>query len=113
MASVNSRLTRLEGRIEPKHEPDPESAATMSLLLKSMNHARAEADAEERGDPPPPPPLLTPEEEEAERRATREFLPYLESQRERAGPGSWEDLDRAIAETKAEIAKLDAEEERG
>ncbi len=105
MASLNDRLGRLEERRAP---PPWKTPPLVTLLLKDMD-----AEVRERDGLPPDPAnaVITPEEEEAGRRATRNFLPYLLGEREISHPTHWEDLDHWILETKAEIAKLDEEDE--
>jgi hypothetical protein len=107
MASVNERLGRLEERIKPGWVPDPEQVIGTSAVLKSMDAYRRELD----GLPPDPANEPTEAELAWDRRATRNFLPYLLAERERASPANRDHLDWAIAETKAEIAKLDEAED--
>ena len=107
MGSVNERLGKLEARMglpPPPHEMSP----IMSLLLKDMDRQRREMDGLW---PDPADEVLTPEEAAADRQATRNFLPYLLGERERAHPDNRDHLDRWISEIEAEIAKLDEEDE--
>jgi len=102
MATMRDRLERLERRRGQKYEPNPRLALTTSVLLKDTDAQRRALD----GLPPDPANALTPEEEIADREATRSFLPYLLAERERASPETTEALGWAIAETRAEIARL-------
>ncbi len=105
MASVNDRLGRLEERRAP---PPWKTPPLVTLLLKDMD-----AEARERDGRPPDPAnaVITPEEEEAGRQATRNWLPYLQGERERSHPTHWEHLDELIEEAKEDIRKLDQEDE--
>ncbi len=107
MASLNERLGRLEERTKPGWVPDPEQVIGTSAVIKSMDSYRREAD----GWPPDPANEFTEEELAWNRKATRNFLPYLKAQREISHPNAWEHLDHWILEAKAEIAKLDEEDE--
>ena len=102
---LNERLARLEERRAP---PPHETPPLVRLLIKEMDAERRELD----GRPPDPAnAVITPEELEAGRKATRNFLPYLQGERERAHPTHWEHLDELIEEAKEDIRKLDEEDE--
>ena len=106
MSSREERLRRLEARATPPSEPY-EMSPIMSLFLKGVDAQRREMD----GLPPDPQnAILTEAEQAADREATRNFLPYLLGERERAHPDRWAELDAWIDELRAEIAKLDREE---
>ena len=107
MGSVNERLGKLEARMGPPPPPHKMSPI-MSLLLKDMDRQRREMDGLE---PDPANEVLTPEEKAADRQATRNFLPYLLGERERASPDRRPELDGWISEIEAEIDKLDEEDE--
>jgi len=105
---LNERLGRLEERRKPRWVPDPELAIGASAVCKSMDAFRREGD----GLPPDPANEFTEEERAFDRKATRNFLPYLLGERERAHPTNWERLDHWILEIEAEIAELDEEDQR-
>ncbi len=107
MASLNERLGRLEARTKPGWVPDPEQVIGTSAVIKSMDSYRREAD----GWPPDPANEFTEEELAWNRKATRNFLPYLQGERERSHPTHWEHLDELIEEAKEDIRKLDQEDE--
>jgi hypothetical protein len=102
---LNERLGRLEERRQPRWVPNPEQVIGTSAVLKSMNAARREHD----GLPPDPANEFTQEELAFDRKATRNFLPYLLGERERASLERRPELDGWISEIEAEIAKLDEE----
>jgi len=103
-----NRLERLERRHAPPWVPDPELAVATSALCKDVDAYRREID----GLPPDPANEFTEEERAFDRKATRNFLPYLLGERERAHPTNWERLDHWILEIEAEIAELDEEDQR-
>ncbi len=108
MASLNERLGRLEERTNPGWVPDPEQVIGTSAVIKSMDSYRREAD----GWPSDPANEFTEEELAWNRKATRNFLPYLLGEREISHPSHWDHLDHLILETKAEIKQLDLEDAR-
>lgn len=98
MASIRERIGRLEGKIAPPVPPNP----WLGLLLKTMDHTRAELDGEEPG-----PLVLTPEEKRLDLEASEDFLAYLDDQRQLPlSPETRAELDGWEIETRAEIAKL-------
>ncbi len=102
---LTDRIKRLEERRNPGWVPDPEQVIGTSAVLKSMDAYRRELD----GLPPDTANEFTEDELAWNRKATRNFLPYMLGERERSHPANWDHLDHWIAEIEAEIAKLDEE----